>query len=141
MHITPVSSGQRRFLAPLLLALPLLMTACGGGKATRPAPPRPRRTGQRPCRTTPRAANSVLMRAISLVGTPYRYGGNTPDSGFDCSGLVAYVYREMLDLRLPRTSRDLAAVQGPKIDPQRPGHRRPGVLRQPRQRHHVGIVR
>jgi cell wall-associated NlpC family hydrolase len=50
---------------------------------------------------------------------PYRYGGNTPDSGFDCSGLVAYVYREMLDLRLPRTSRDLAAVQGPKIDPQR----------------------
>ncbi|MFS2045172.1 hypothetical protein ACEN9Z_14190, partial [Stenotrophomonas geniculata] len=35
MHITPVSSGQRRFLAPaLLLALPLLMTACGGGKAT-----------------------------------------------------------------------------------------------------------
>ena len=67
----------------------------------------------------PEAANSVLMRAISLVGTPYRYGGNTPDSGFDCSGLVAYVYREMLDLRLPRTSRDLAAVQGPKIDPQR----------------------
>ena len=60
----------------------------------------------------PEAANSVLMRAISLVGTPYRYGGNTPDSGFDCSGLVAYVYREMLDLRLPRTSRDLAAVQG-----------------------------
>ena len=68
----------------------------------------------------PEAANSVLMRAISLVGTPYRYGGNTPDSGFDCSGLVAYVYREMLDLQLPRTSRDLAAVQGPKIDPQRP---------------------
>ena len=67
----------------------------------------------------PEAANSVLMRAISLVGTPYRYGGNTPDSGFDCSGLVAYVYREMLDLKLPRTSRDLAAVQGPKIDPQR----------------------
>ncbi|QNG84328.1 peptidoglycan endopeptidase [Stenotrophomonas maltophilia] len=32
---------------------------------------------------------------------------------------MAYVYREMLDLKLPRTSRDLAAVQGPKIDPQR----------------------
>ena len=64
----------------------------------------------------PAAANSVLMRAISLVGTPYRYGGNTPDTGFDCSGLVNYVYSDMLDLRLPRSSRELAIVQGPKID-------------------------
>ena len=55
------------------------------------------------------------MRAISLVGTPYRYGGNTPDGGFDCSGLVNYVYRDMLDLRLPRSSHELAAFQGPKI--------------------------
>ena len=64
-------------------------------------------------------ANDVLMRAISLVGTPYRYGGNTPEGGFDCSGLVNYVYRDMLDLRLPRTSRELAAVQGPRIAPER----------------------
>ncbi len=63
----------------------------------------------------PARANAVLMRAISLVGTPYRYGGNTPEGGFDCSGLVNYVYRDMLDLRLPRTSRDLAAWQGPRI--------------------------
>ena len=67
----------------------------------------------------PAAANAVLMRAISLVGTPYRYGGNTPDGGFDCSGLVNYVYRDMLDLRLPRSSRDLAAVQGPRLAPER----------------------
>ena len=67
----------------------------------------------------PGAANAVLMRAISLVGTPYRYGGNTPDGGFDCSGLVNYVYRDMLDLRLPRSSRDLAGYQGPRIDPMR----------------------
>ncbi|KAG0742653.1 hypothetical protein G6F24_016439 [Rhizopus arrhizus] len=120
MHITPVSSGLRRLLAPaLLLALPLLMTACGGGKATRPSAPPPTAHWPKTVPDNPEAANSVLMRAISLVGTPYRYGGNTPDSGFDCSGLVAYVYREMLDLKLPRTSRDLAAVQGPKIDPQR----------------------
>lgn len=56
-------------------------------------------------------ANAVLMRAISLVGTPYVWGGNTPESGFDCSGLVNYVFRDMLDLRLPRTSRELAAWQ------------------------------
>ncbi len=63
----------------------------------------------------PAAANAVLMRAISLVGTPYRYGGNTPEGGFDCSGLVNYVYSDMLDLRLPRSSRELADFQGPKI--------------------------
>ncbi|WP_146257202.1 NlpC/P60 family protein, partial [Stenotrophomonas maltophilia] len=92
MHITPVSSGLRRLLAPaLLLALPVLMTACGGGKATRPAPPPPTANWPKTVPDNPEAANSVLMRAISLVGTPYRYGGNTPDSGFDCSGLVAYV--------------------------------------------------
>jgi len=65
----------------------------------------------------PAAANAVLMRAISLVGTPYRYGGNTPQGGFDCSGLVNYVYRDMLDLRLPRTSRQLSEYQGPRIAP------------------------
>ena len=65
------------------------------------------------------AANAVLMRAIGLVGTPYRWGGNTPEGGFDCSGLVNYVFRDMLDLRLPRTSRELAAWQaGPEVPPQ-----------------------
>lgn len=34
------------------------------------------------------AAEDVLFRALGLVGTPYRWGGNTPDSGFDCSGLI-----------------------------------------------------
>ena len=55
------------------------------------------------------------MRALGLVGTPYRYGGNTPDAGFDCSGLVSYVYRDMANVQLPRTSRDLARTQGPRI--------------------------
>lgn len=57
------------------------------------------------------------MRALSLVGTPYRWGGNTPEGGFDCSGLVNYVYRDMLDMRLPRTTRELAALAGPTIAP------------------------
>ena len=62
-------------------------------------------------------ANDVLIRAISLVGTPYVWGGNTPESGFDCSGLVNYVFRDMLDVRLPRTSRELFTLQGPRIAP------------------------
>ena len=50
--------------------------------------------------------NEVLMRAIGLVGTRYRYGGNTPEGGFDCSGLVAYVFREATGLQLPRSTRE-----------------------------------
>lgn len=61
-------------------------------------------------------ANSVLMRALSLVGTPYVWGGNTPESGFDCSGLVNYVFRDMLNLRLPRTSRELSALSAPSVE-------------------------
>ena len=97
-----------------------LLVACGGSGTARPEPrPTTQRTWADQQPVDPAKANAVLMRAISLVGTPYRYGGNTPEGGFDCSGLVNYVYRDMLDLRLPRTSRELAAVQGPRIAPER----------------------
>ncbi|WP_460764244.1 C40 family peptidase [Lysobacter fragariae] len=97
------------------------LSACGGGgkQAVRSNHPAPHRNWPVVAPDDPDRANAVLMRAISLVGTPYRYGGNTPESGFDCSGLVNYVYRDMLDVKLPRTSRDLAAWQGPKIKPER----------------------
>ncbi len=63
----------------------------------------------------PQRANSVLIRAIGLVGVAYRWGGNTPDSGFDCSGLVNFVFREMGQLSLPRTARDIAALPIPAV--------------------------
>ena len=61
---------------------------------------------------TPRAdaANAVLFRAIALVGTPYHYGGNTPQGGFDCSGLVGYVFRDAAGMGLPRTSVQLSEL-------------------------------
>ena len=52
---------------------------------------------------------TVLGRAMTLLGTPYRWGGNTPDSGFDCSGLVGYVFRTALGIELPRVSREMAS--------------------------------
>ena len=104
--------------ALLALWMGLLLAGCGGSENVRPAQPATRHwpTVQP---ADPAKANAVLMRAISLVGTPYRYGGNTPEGGFDCSGLVNYVFRDMLDLRLPRTSRELAATQGPRIATER----------------------
>ncbi len=108
-------------MAMAVLVLLLLASGCGR-EAVRPAAQRPAVVPQRDwpqvTPADPASANSVLMRAISLVGTPYRYGGNTPEGGFDCSGLVNYIYRDMLALKLPRTSRDLAAYQGPRIAPE-----------------------
>lgn len=53
---------------------------------------------------------------MSLVGTPYRYGGNTPASGFDCSGLVAYVFQDATGLKLPHQSAAMSTLGGRKLD-------------------------
>ena len=46
---------------------------------------------------------------MSLLGTPYRWGGESTE-GFDCSGLVGYVYRSVLGMELPRVSRQMATT-------------------------------
>jgi cell wall-associated NlpC family hydrolase len=51
---------------------------------------------------------NVLQKALALLGTPYRWGGTDPEKGFDCSGLVGYVFRNALGIELPRVSRDMA---------------------------------
>lgn len=51
---------------------------------------------------------TLIQRALALLGTPYRWGGMSPDKGFDCSGLVGYVFRNALGIELPRVSRDMA---------------------------------
>ena len=51
---------------------------------------------------------TVLQRAFALLGTPYRWGGTSPERGFDCSGLVGYVFRT-IGIDLPRVSRAMAS--------------------------------
>ena len=60
-------------------------------------------------------ANDILFRAIGLVGTPYHWGGNTPAGGFDCSGLIDYIYRTAAGINLPRTSHDMASMDARKV--------------------------
>jgi cell wall-associated NlpC family hydrolase len=100
----PAAPASRLILCSLLV----LLGACaqtGGGRAQRGAAAGP----------APVAANGVLMRAIGLVGTPYRYGGNSPAGGFDCSGLIGFVFRDAAGVRLPRSTRELLAMDAPRI--------------------------
>lgn len=114
-------SPKRRHLSPALLGV-IALGAAHGAHATGPeaSPEASASQGGHVLQSMllegHNAANAVLMRAISLVGTPYRWGGNTPEGGFDCSGLVNYVFGDMLKLSLPRTSRELSAwQQGPSV--------------------------
>lgn len=50
------------------------------------------------------ASSYVTTYARSLLGTRYKYGGNSPDTGFDCSGFVGHVFRHTLGIKLPRSS-------------------------------------
>lgn len=101
-----------------------------GGFATRTEPGRPAGGAE--------ASDAVIM-AVSLVGAPYAPGGGSPDTGFDCSGLVAYVFARAAQLRLPRNTFDLAQV-GTAVGP---GELKAGDLvfynTQQRPYSHVGI--
>jgi len=91
----------------LLLVLAALLSACAGRTPTpEPVSPSEQDDG---------STENVLFRALGLVGTPYRYGGNTPDSGFDCSGLIGYVYRDAAGIALPRSTRELLALRAPGV--------------------------
>jgi cell wall-associated NlpC family hydrolase len=114
MRAAPRPFSLRSAVAAVVLAAAML-SGCGRDDVRPTRPQAATRDWPQAAPLDPAAANAVLMRAISLVGTPYRYGGNTPEGGFDCSGLVSYVFRDMLDLQLPRTSRALAEYQGPRI--------------------------
>ena len=97
-------SAQSRFTLGLILATLFLLSGCST------APPRYSVTTDAyndavevPSRLSSEQATDITIYAMGLIGTPYRYGGNTPDSGFDCSGLIGHVYQSRAGVRAPRT--------------------------------------
>lgn len=82
------------------------VAGCAGAPSRPPAVVVPPPAAPEPAVGVPAAsplADAVVARARGLLGTPYRLGGMDPAAGFDCSGLVYFVYREA-GLVLPRTA-------------------------------------
>lgn len=102
MPSTPRHRPARASAGLLALAALLLLAGC----ARIPAPGLPGRAPEP-------SGEAVVARALDLVGTPYRAGGSSPATGFDCSGLVHYVYRDAAGILLPRTSAELGALRKP----------------------------
>jgi cell wall-associated NlpC family hydrolase len=86
-----------------------------------------------------RNSAELAMHAMSIVDTDYKFGGNGRGDGFDCSGLVRYVFRNVWGAELPRTSAQISEV-GMKI---RVAELQPGDLvfynTRKRRFSHVGI--
>ena len=95
---------MRRFLPILALTIPLLIAGCGSAPPSRGPAYRALSAEQ---------SSDIAIHALGLVGTPYRYGGNTPESGFDCSGLIGYVYKSRAGVAPPRTVAQLSGFGQP----------------------------
>jgi cell wall-associated NlpC family hydrolase len=62
-------------------------------------------------------ASELAMRMMSLLGIRYKYGGSTPESGLDCSGLVRYLFQDTSwGANLPRTAEEISRL-GKKVEP------------------------
>ncbi len=55
-------------------------------------------------------AQEIVLRALSFIGVRYKWGGTSPDSGFDCSGLIRYVYSQVTGRPFPYNSQEMSRV-------------------------------
>ncbi len=91
-------------MRPLIVCLALLLSACAGV-----APRAPERS-ERPPESAQRQAlaQDVVLYALALIDTGYRYGGKNPEAGLDCSGMVSHVFAQAIGLKLVGSAADIA---------------------------------
>jgi cell wall-associated NlpC family hydrolase len=115
-----VDIARRRWPLPAVL----LAVALGGcGRSPQPSLPAPLPPPPEPVVPAGHDLLGLVAYAASLSGTPYRSGGTSPRTGFDCSGLVQHVYGR-LGIALPRSTREMAG----RLSAVAPERREPGDL-------------
>ena len=108
-------------LIKAVLAIGIIVTA-GSGIADTAWPMSPWPAGEPPTQIEPASevesarpnrVPDLLIHAISLIGVQYKFGGDSAQSGFDCSGFVRHVFAQSLSLQLPRSSYAIAKTGEP----------------------------
>ena len=110
-----------------VILIALLVAGCGGVEVSRPPVQAENKRGE------------VVLYALGLMGVDYRFGGKNPSSGFDCSGMVSYIYKNAVGMSLPHNAYEIAKISR-RIEPDQ---LRPGDLvffdTEHRPYSHVGI--
>lgn len=110
--ITPTSISFKSFVRSFALVFAvcgaLSLGSCSSSKhtakpTTTQRPSKPATVKDIDIASMSKVEKSLVKEATAWLGTPYKYGGNTR-SGVDCSGFVYHVFRNSLDINLPRNS-------------------------------------
>jgi cell wall-associated NlpC family hydrolase len=114
---SPAGKAVGVFLA---LLAPLLLSACATKPSAQPAATSPAPVPAATAKATryfslddPLQSREVVLYALGLLDTGYRFGGRNPEAGLDCSGMVSYIVEQVSGQRLPHNAAQIAARTRP----------------------------
>ena len=122
----PVSTRSIRSIRSIRFSLAcllsILLVACS---STPPTPEKSPESLSEPTRIEySETGQEIVLFALSLIDTGYRFGGKNPEAGLDCSGMVAYIYNKSAGVKISGSAADIAR-KGRAVDR---GRLRPGDL-------------
>ena len=65
--------------------------------------------------TSPPHVKKVINRAHTLLGIPYLWGGMSLEKGFDCSGMLVYLFKHEANIHVPRTTAAMLSAELEKV--------------------------
>jgi cell wall-associated NlpC family hydrolase len=104
----------KRWFGPVLACM--LLAACSSPPPLHSSYSKARRPPAQPALShlqADGAGREILMYTLSLLDVGYRFGGSNPEAGLDCSGLVSYIYKNAVGVKLPHNAASIAGLGRP----------------------------